>query len=662
MDRVKPYVALLCVLLMLVAPAALDAQGSAPAGQIGSSVSPALQHRDGFWSRFIGSYQPRTIAPANMGNSNRLDSLLRGGNLYLSLQDAIALALENNLDIEIQRYGPQIADADVLAAQAGGFARGVSTTVTPGPASASITSSGTTPGTNQVASSQASAGTASAVGGSILQQSGAPIPSLDPMLFGSANWAHNTTPQSSAFVTGTNSLIQRQDSTQVGIQKGFLTGTQVSLGLNNNAVTSNNPRSDFNPSTTSSLSLTLTQHLLQGFGTALNSRQIHIAKNNREVSDLTFKLQVVTTVAAVMELYWDLVAFNEQVRVARDALAASERLYNDNKRQVEVGTLAPIEVVRAEAEVASGQQQLTVAQTHVLQQETILKSALSKNGVASPSVAEAHIIPTDRIRVPDVEPISPIQDLMAEALATRPELAQSRIQINNQELTIRGSKNGLLPTLDAVVQLNNGALAGQINPLPPVPGSTHSNNPFFLGGYGTVLSQLFSRNFPSYAAGFNLNIPLRNRSAQAQLINDELTLRQQQLALQRLENQVRVDVQNALIGLTQARAQYQAATKARVLQEQTLDAERKKLDLGASTIYNVILDQRDLVTAESNEVTAMSTYANAKVELDRATGELLNHNNVSLDEAYRGVVSRPPSPIPAVPPQEVPPPPAQPQQ
>jgi outer membrane protein len=226
------------------------------------------------------------------------------------------------------------------------------------------------------------------------------------------------------------------------------------------------------------------------------------------------------------------------------------------------------------------------------------------------------------------------------ALSSRPELAQSRIQITNQHLALRGSRNALLPTLDATVNLANNGLAGQM-----VPGTT--GTPFFLGGYGNVLTQIFSRNFPNYSAGFSLNIPLRNRAAQGQIINDELTLRQQQLGLQRLENQVRVDVQNALIGLTQARAQYQSAVKAHLLQAQTLDAEQKKLALGASTIYNVIQDEQALTLAESNEVAAKAAYARAKVELDRATGQILTDNNISMDEAFRGSVSRPPSQLPA---------------
>ncbi len=643
MNRIRPFLAILCALLLALPAFAFS--DDKPAGVDVTKPQPPSQSNN-LLGKITQPYRAKTLAPPSLANSDRLEALLRGGNLYLSMQDAIALGLENNLDIAIQRYGPELAEAAVLSASAGGFARGVSTTVTAGPSSATVSSSGTTAGTNQNASSQASAGTASAVGSSVLQSSGPSIPSLDPTVIGNLNWAHITSPQSSAFLTGTNFLITQQDLANFGIQKGFLTGTIVSLGLNNTSTSSNNLRNDFNPATNASLALSITQHLMQGFGPAINSRQIRIARNNREVADLTFKLQVQTTIASIMRLYWDLVSFNENVRVAREAVASATRLWEDNKRQVEVGTLAPIEVTRAEAQIAAGEQQLTIAQTNVLQQETIIKTALSRTGVMSPSIASAHIIPTDTIKIPDVEPIAPIQDLTAMAISSRPELAQSRIQLRNQELTIKGSRSALLPTLDVVANLQDNALAGQPSTLPPAPGNIRSNNPFFVGGYGLALTQIFSRNFPNYSVGLSLNIPLRNRSAQAQVINDELTYRQQQLGLQRLENQVRVDVQNAIIGLTQARAQYQAAIKARALQAQTLDAEQKKLELGASTIYNVIQDQQALTLAESNEVAARAAYAKAKVELDRATGQILTHNNISLDEAFQGVVSQPPSPLP----------------
>jgi outer membrane protein TolC len=601
-------------------------QGSAPPDQ-NNHPQPVSTGSHGFLGSITGPYRPKLPSPVNLSNSTRLESLLRGGNLYLSLQDTVALALENNIDLELQRYGPQVADNYVLRARAGGYATPVSTSVFAPPAS--------------VAGAAPSSGLQTYVVAGSTQIGNAP-PNLDPMLTGALGFAHNTAPQSSSFVSGTAALIQHVDTSSVAVQQNLLSGTLVSLGLTNSNVNSNSSRAQFNPATTSAVSLTVTQHLLQGFGPAVNNRQIRIAKNNREVSDLVFKAQVITTVSAIKDLYWDLVSYNENVRVQRDALAATERLLEDNQKQVAVGTLAPIEIVRAEAEIAAGQQAVTVAETQVLQQETILKNALSRTGVLSPAVASAHIILTDRIQIPEVEAIAPIQDMMALAESARPELAQLRILLHNQEIAIRGTKSELLPTLDVVGQLTNNALAGELGP-------TAGGNAFFIGGYGTVLSQLFARNFPTYSIGLNLNITLRNRAAQADMINGALVLRQQQLGLQRLENQVRVDAQNAQIGLQQGRAQYQSAIKQRILQQQTVDAEQKKLAVGASTTYNVILTQRDLVTAESNEVTAMSAYAKAKVEVDRATGQTLYNNNISLEEAFQGVVSRPPSPIPATP-------------
>ncbi|PWU04763.1 MAG: transporter [Terriglobia bacterium] len=647
MNPAKPYFAVLCAILV-ASPAGLAAPDSPNPPNAASPVNvpqPGPTEKPGFFTRIKAPYEPTGVAPVKLQNSSRLDALMRGGTIYLSLQDAMALVLENNLDIEVQRYGSQVADVNLMRSRAGGFAAPVSVAVTPGPGSVT----GAPPSAGLQAFIVAPA-----------TQIGPVIPNLDPALVSTATWAHQTTPQSSNFVTGTAALIQRQDLSNVTIQKYFTTGTQVSLGLNNNHTLNNNSRAQFNPATNSNLALNFTQHLLQGFGPSLNTRQIRIAKNNREVSDLTFKAQVIATVSAVKNLYWDLLSYQQNVRVQQDALDVLQRLYDDNKKQVEVGTMAPIEVTRAEAEIAAGQQALTIAQTQELQQETILKNALSRNGVQSAAIAEARVILTDRIRVPDVEAVTPIQDAVAMAMAARPELSQFRILMQNQEIALKGVKNGLLPALDVVANFANNGLAGQPVPLPascasnPNAAQCVPPNGFFSGGYGDVLSQLFARNFPTYSAGFSLTIPIRNRAAQADVIGSELVVRQQELGMQRMQNQVRVEVQNAMIGLQQARAQYQSAGKQLLLQQQTVDAEQKKLALGASTTYNVILTQRDLVTAESNQVAAESAYAKAKVEMDRATGQTLNNNDISIDEAFRGVVSRPPSAIPDVPPAQNP--------
>jgi len=580
----------------------------------------------------------------NLSNSSRLEALLRAGILYLSLQDTIALALENNLDIELQRYGAQIADAGILRAQAGGLLRGATSGVSQGPSSAPA-QAGQATGISTSAASQAGGGGAN--NGTVISQTGSTIPNLDPVITSFLQVGHATNPQTSTFVTGTNTLVTSNTLANATVSQSFLSGTTVSLGLSNSRLRTTGLRNDLNPSIGSSLSLSVTQRLLQGFGRAVNSRNITIARNNREVSDLVFKQQVINIVSAIIGLYWDLVSFNEVVKVNQQAVDLNQKLLSDNKKQVEIGTLAPIEIVRAEAELATAQQDLTISQTRVLQQETILKNALSRNGVASPSISEARIIPTDRIQVPQTEAVRPVQDMVAEALRSRPEVAQQKIGLVNDKINLQGSRSQLLPSLNASVNFNNNGLAGDVSDLPLLPGQAPRNvTPYFIGGYGTVLGQLFRRNFPDYNASINLNIPLRNRSAQADMILDQLAVRQREIGIQQQENQVRVDVQNALIALQQSRATYEAAAKTRILREQTLDAEQKKYALGASTIFNVILVQRDLAVAQSAEVNALSAYSKARVQLDAATGQTLDNNNVSIGEAFRGSVSRPPSPLP----------------
>ena len=616
MQFTRAYLAMASATLLLI-----------PAGSR-AAEDAAEPKSQGFLNRISSNYRPSPVPAPDLTNSNRLDSLLRAGNIYLSLADAIALALENNLDIAIQRYSPQIADAYVLHTRAGGFAPGVTTSVFAGPAS--------------VGGTAVSSGLQSLI---VIPSTAVGItpPNLDTTITGNLAWAHSTAPQSNTVITGTFALVNRQDTSGLGVQRYFLTGTQMSFGLTNSTIFTNSARSSFSPATSSALALTLSQHLLQGFGRSVNGRQIRIAQNNREISDLTFKSQVITTVSAICSLYWDLVSFDENVKVKRDALATSQRLLSDNRKQTEVGTLAPISVVQAEAEVAADQQALVLAETQMLQQEVILKNALSRTGISDPLIASAHVIPTDTLSVPQVEAMSPVQDVVAQAMSSRPEPAQFRMSIQNEQIAIRGLKNELMPVLDVVGTLQNNGLAGEANPL----FTTGLAPPVFTGGYGTVLSQIFARHFPNYALGFSLNIPLGNRAARADYAFGQLSLRQQQLGLQKMENQIRVEVQNALIGLQQARAQYEAAIKQRVLEEQTVDAEQKKLAVGISTTYNVILTQRDLVTAQSNEVAARSVYAKAGVELDRVTGQTLYSHNISVDEAFQGKVSRPPSAIPA---------------
>ena len=640
MKSLQSSIALFCVFLLLVPGAFGQQQVNMP----GAVLAPKETH---WYTPFTHKYTPFDVAPINLANSPRLESLIRAGNIYLSLQDAIALALENNLDIEVQRYGPRLAEANLLRAQAGGLLRGQTQSVSAGPSSAvSQLNGGSTSFTNSANSTGASSN------GTIITSTGTSLPNLDPVFFTNYNWAHSTNLQSSSFASGTPTQIFNAGNTSVGIQQGFLSGTTATLGYTSQNLASNNVRSEINPVRTGNVNLQVTQRLLQGFGFAVNSRNIRIAKNSIRLNDLVFKQQVIAIVSSVINLYTDLVSFNENVKVNRQALALNEKLYSDNKKQVEIGTLAPIEIVKAEAEVASSQNALTQSETQVLQQETIIKNALSRTGVASPSVAEARIIPTDNLSIPDVEQITPIQDLVALALANRPEIAQTEVNIENTRIQLQGTKSQLRPSLDLVGSMQNNGIAGSPNtvvaPIDPNTGMPilRIANPAFLGGFGNLFDQILSRNYPNYSVGFQLNIPLRNRSAQADLLNDQLSLRQGELNQRKQINQVRVDVQNAVIGLQQSRSQHQSAQKSRILQEQTLDAEQKKYALGASTIFFVIQAQRDLAQAKASEVSALSTYNRAKVSLYSATGQTLERYNVTLDEAIKGQVSRAPSALP----------------
>ncbi|MGI8742421.1 MAG: TolC family protein [Bryobacteraceae bacterium] len=657
MQSMKSLVAMVCVWL-LIAPLSFS-----------QDRRIVIEQPNGGWvSSLRKPYEKRNVPPIDLSNSNRLESLLRAGKVYLSLQDAIALALENNLDIATQRYGPLQAEADLLRAKAGGLLRGVPQSVQNGPTSVGGNfllgnGSGTGNGGSSGGGNGSSSGGGSGVNG-IITQLGPTTPNFDPILQGSIGWQHQTTPQSNIFSYGTTALVATNKTYNFLLTQGFSSGANATLSYNNFTTAQNTGRIDINPFTSSSLDLFVSQPLLQGFGLALNRREITVAKNNVKLEDYIFKQQVIATVSGVIGLYWDLVSLNASVKVSRESLSVSEKLYNDNKKQVEIGTLAPIEIVRAEAEVAAREQDLTVAETNVLEQETVIKNALSRTGVASPSIAEARIVPTDSIKLPEVEAVRPVQDLVDSALAERPELAQSRINLENNQINLIGSRNGLLPTLNGFVELTNHAQAGTINSIPVLGINGQSTgfvrgpdcpanicnpvNGFFVGGYGTLLSQLFGRDFPDYRVGINLNIPLRNRAAQADYVRDQLNLRQSQFALQKQVNQIRVDVQNSLIAVQQARARYQAAVKQRLLEEQTLDAEQKKYALGASTIYQVIQTQRDLATSQSSEVSALSQYSRARVNLDTSTGEILKNNDINIDEAFKGVVAHPPAGLPVL--------------
>jgi outer membrane protein len=643
MRQIQSQIAWVCVLI-LAAPwtgfAQQGVQQGAQEGDTAAGLEPAPASH--WYSRLGQPYRWRDTAPPNMANSSRLDRLLRAGNLYLSLQDAIALTLENNIDIAIQRYSFDLADTDLFRAKATGTINGIATVP------ASPTSS---VGTTNFLTSSAGLATADAEPGLLLLNN-APVSltnglgGYDPIFQGSVLFGHQTTPEQNTITTGTSSLVSVNKTANFAISQNFLTGTTGTFTYSNLNQDQNSLRNLISPFTTSSMDLNITQHLLQGRGLAMNNRPIRIAKNNLKVNDLVFEQQVINTVANVEQLYWTLVSAMETVEVAQQAVKYSERLLDDNQKQVAVGTLAPVEVTRARAELAADNGALITAQTTVLQQEIVLKNALSRNGVAAPELVNAHVVPTDRIRIPDVEPVEPMQDLVDRAFAQRPEVKEARIQIDSARINIEGVRANMLPQVDAVADLRNNALSGFPNTLP---GAVGVPPQALIGGYSNALSQLFFRDFPNYSVGVTMTIPLRNRAAEANMATAQVNLRVTEQSVQRLENLIRLDVQNALIAVQQARIKHDVAAQQVTLEEELLDAENKKLSIGTSTPELVILVQRDLANAQLTEVQALTAYGLAKVQLDQSVGSVLASNNIEIDEAKSGRVSRAPSPIPSGP-------------
>jgi outer membrane protein len=629
----------------------------APHNSVNTKPVPALDFTKpvSHFPNPIGPFKSREVAPPNLSNTPRIDSLMRDGKIYLSLNDAIALALENNLDIAIARYNLNIADTDVLRAKAGSTILGVPTGIiqnTPGGGVGGIGSQ-VASGTGGTALGAGGAGVG--VGGIVGSTSGGlPFPlitSFDPIITGTLQNDHASFIPTSPF----QGTFQGTTTANFQYIQGFQWGTNVAVGFNNSRVTSNSAFQSVSPALNSNFQFKLTQHLLQGLGFAVNTRFIRIAKNNRELSDVAFRLQIITTVDQIENMYWDLVYAYENLRVKQESLAFSDKTLSDTKKQVEIGSLAPIESVRAQSTVAADQQALTVAKTNLLLQQLVMKNALSRT-LHDPALANAEVIPTSTMEVPESEQIQPTEELVNEALRHRAELVESRITLNSQEQSNKALRNGLLPSLDLFAYYGGTGLGGSQNPrsvclTPDQPFCAIDNpNPnlsqFALApsvGYGTTLNQLVNSSAPDKGVGLQLNIPLRNRAAQAVQIRGELEYRQEQMALQQTENRVSIEVRYAQFGLEQNRASVASARAAVDYARQSLDAEQKKYQFGTSTTTAVLQNRSALASAESTLISAMAAYEKQRVELDRATGTLLDNNGISIDDAARGQVTHMPN-------------------
>ncbi len=641
---------------------------SAPQSQQYASVDYSKPRSQ--FPNVIAPYKPGYVPPPNLNNTDRIQQLMRDGKIMLSMNDAVALALENNLDLVLARYNLNIADTDVLRAEAGANILGVNTGIvqnTPGGGVGGLSGTvGSGAGGTSVAAGGVGTGTNGLVSSTL--GIGSPITSFDPVINSTLQMDRNFVQSTSVFspvpIANTNT-----GTADFSYLQGFHTGTNFAVGFNNTHVTTNLPTSEYTPSLSSGLQFRLTQNLLQGFGFLANTRFIRIAKNNREISDVAFRLQIITTVDQIENLYWDLVFAYENVRVQQEALTFAERTLADNKKQVQFGTLPPIQVVSAQSTVSTDQQALILAQTNLELQELLMKNALSRT-LEDPKLGSADVIPTSTMQLPEQESVVPVQDLIGDALGHRAELAESRIDLNSRELNNKAVRNAMLPTLDLFAYYGGSGLGGNVNPvlLPPSLGGTctaatssfgcfnppTAAPPFRNGGpvsTANTFSQLVNGTAPDKGIGLTLTIPIRNRQAQADQVRAELEYRQAQVRLQQLANQVRIEVRNAQFALQQNRASVQAAQAAVDFARETLDAEQQKLAVGVSNPTAVLQDQSGLTTAESNLVSAKAAYEKARVELDRATGLLLDHAGIVMADAERGEVTHMPN-VPYVAPRQ----------
>jgi outer membrane protein TolC len=573
-------------------------------------------------------------------NSPRLDQLVHDGKLELSLQDAVELALENSMDIAVQRYYPWMADAGILFANSG----------TPGGFG--------TPGATIPSSSAA------------INPFALTITTFDPIIQSSASVASVSTPINNPFSTGAGStnlaaILTHSAQYLNSYSQTFETGTNFSVAWNNTRSSSTAGANFLNPAVTSNFSISFTQPLLNGFGLAMGTRNIRIAKNNRKIADWAFTAQAITTITNTITAYWELVYARENVKVNQQAVTVAEKLYEDNKKQLEIGSLAPLDVTRSESEVATDTQNLIFAQTAQLQDEQNLKNFISKDPLAA-NIINVDIIPTDSPKQPAAIEAASFEEALKEAFAKRPELQEEALNLLNAEIDVKANRNALLPTLSiggfyesqglagnsailgtpatvssgipivdatGVPVLVNGAPIFESATTAPVTGTSQQ-------GFTTAQSQIFHNQFPEYAGQLTLTLPLRNRAAQAEYARALLSQRQLQTTERQLRNAALLDVRNSFIALTQDRAQVAAAVKARELQQQTFDAEEKKYQLGASTVYTVIQTQRDLTLAQGNEIRALANLEEAKAGYERAVGRTLEVNHVTIADGKSGEVDR----------------------
>jgi outer membrane protein TolC len=589
----------------------------------------------------LNAYAPESVPEPVLSNSPHLDQLMRDGKLYLSLKDAIDLALEDNLDLAIARYNLPIANTDILRTKAGASFRGVNTGVVQGTPGGGVGGFGTgAPGAGAGGTSGGAGGAGAGASGLVQSTlgTGTVVQSYDPFINVNGGVEHQTSPVANQQIYGVPSLQLNTGQVNALFTQAFPTGTTINFAFGNSRQTTNSPYFNLSPTLSSTFRFQIQQELLAGFGFGPNLRYLRIAKNNKKISDIAFKDQVIATVTQIENIYWDLVSAYEQTRVNEQSFAFAQQTLDNTKKQLQLDSVPAMEVLRSEAEVSKRDQELTVARTSLQLQETLMKNAITKR-LDDPVLEAIPVVPTDdQTQTVTIQTAQPIQDLILEAQRNRPELAESDIDLVNRQISRSAARNALLPSLSMIGFYSGSGLAGPLNPIYNVPngGQNTSNVPIDFGG---ALQNAFNNTNPDYYVGLNLNIPIRNRVAKADQYRSELEYRQAELRLEQLKKQVRIEVRNAQYALDQTGARVAAARKARDLAQRTFDITKKEQELGSGSNYQTLSAQRDLSLAELDLVGATTTYQKAKIELDRATGTTLEHNGILIKDAISGVVS-----------------------
>ena len=588
----------------------------------------------------LSAYAASSSPEPRLTNSPDLNQLIHDGKLYLSLNDAIRLALENNLDLAIARYNLPIAEMDILRTKAGGVFRGVNTGVVQGTPGGGVGGFGTgAPGAG-AGGTTAGAGGAGAGASGLVQSTlgiGTAVSSFDPSIVASLGAQHQTTPLANQQIYGVPLLRLNTGLANFAFVQAFPTGSSISFEFNNNRQTTNSPFFNLSPALGSMYRFSFQQQLLSGFGFAPNLRYLRIAKNNKKISDIAFKDQVIATVTQIKNIYWDLVNAYQQSHVNEQSVSFAQRSLDNAKKQLQLESIPAMDVMRAEAEVSKRDQDLTVARTSLQLQELLMKNAITKS-LDDPLLESVRVIPTDTLQAEQITAFNQsVQELIQQALNNRPELAESDVDLVNRQISRKAARNALLPSLSLVTFYGGSGLAGPLNPVYSIPGVPNSSNvPIDFSG---ALANAFNNTAPDYYVGFNLNIPIRNRVAKADQYRSELEYRQAELRREELRKQIRIEVRNAEYALEQTAARVQAAQKARDLAQRSFEITQKEQTLGAGSTYQTMTAQRDLALAELDLVTAMTVLEKAKVEVDRATGATLEHNGIQIEEALKGSLS-----------------------